>query len=119
MKTKIFSLGALALIMGGFFTSCTEKAVISTPPVTVGATVSDTLSGGTVKGTMASGKTYTIKRDLTVNAGDTLLLQPGVTLKIARGKTILVKGAFISLGTQTSPNYIGPDKSFTKTDGVG
>ena len=119
MKTKIFSLGALALIMGGFFTSCTEKAVISTPPVTVGATVSDTLSGGTVKGTMASGKTYTIKRDLTVNAGDTLLLQPGVTLKIARGKTILVKGVFISLGTQTSPNYIGPDKSFTKTDGVG
>ena len=120
MKTKIFSLGALALIACSFFTACTpETAIIATPPVIVPGAVSDTLSGGTVKGVMVSGKTYTIKRDLIVNAGDTLLLQAGVTLKIARGKTILVKGLFISLGTKALPNYIGPDKTFAKTDAVG
>ena len=121
MKSKIFSLGALALIAGSLLTSCTTKDenIVSTPPVVVGAAISDTLSGGTVKGTMISGKTYTIKRDLTVNAGDTLLLQPGVTIKMGRGKTILVKGVFISLGTKALPNYIGPDKTFTKTDAIG
>ncbi len=121
MKTKIFSLGALALIATSLFTACTPKDenIVSTPPVVVGAAISDTLSGGTVKGTMISGKTYTIKRDLTVNAGDTLLLQPGVTIKMGRGKTILVKGVFISLGTKALPNYIGPDKTFSKTDAIG
>ncbi|MDR3652305.1 MAG: hypothetical protein P4L34_04960 [Paludibacter sp.] len=120
MKTKIFYLSALALITASLFTSCTEKAVISTPPVVVGSAVSDASPlSGSVKGTMLSGKTYTISGDITVNAGDTLLLQPGVTVKVGRGKTILVKGVFISLGTKTSPNYIGPDKSFTKTDAAG
>jgi hypothetical protein len=120
MKSKIFSFGAMALFMGILFTSCTEKAVISTPPVTVGSPVSDASPlSGSVKGTMLSGKTYTIGGDITVNSGDTLLLQPGVTVKVGRGKTILVKGVFISLGTKASPNYIGPDKSFVKTDDVG
>ena len=65
MKTKIFSFGALALIAGSLLMSCTTKDenIVSTPPVVVGAAISDTLSGGTVKGTMISGKTYTIKRE--------------------------------------------------------
>lgn len=122
MKTKIFSLAAFAILSFGAFTSCkstAEQNTISTPPLTVGAAVSDTLSGGNVKGTMLSGKTYMIKRDLTVQTGDTLLLQPGVKLKISKGKTILVKGVFISLGTKALPNYIGPDISITKTDAMG
>ena len=122
MKTKIFSFAAFAILSIGTFTSCkstAEQNTISTPPVTVGAAVSDTLSGGTVKGTMLSGKTYMIKRDLIVQAGDTLLLQPGVKLKISKGKLILVKGVFISLGTKALPNYIGPDKAITKTDAMG
>lgn len=122
MKTKIFTLGALALIAGSIFTSCSSADVttVSVPPVVIGQAVSDaTPLSGSIKGTMLSGKTYTAGGDITINAGDTLLLQPGVTLKVGRGKTILVKGVFISLGTKTSPNYIGPDKSFTKTDAVG
>ena len=120
MKTNFFSLSAVVIIACSLFSSCTkDSTTVSTPPVVIGAAVSDTLSGGTVKGTMLSSKTYTIKRDLIVNAGDTLLLQPGVTLKMGRGKTIMVKGVFISLGTKALPNYIGPDKTFTKTDAAG
>jgi len=121
MKTKFFSLGALALIAVSAFTACTsDKATVSTPPVVIGQAVSDAAPlSGSVKGTMLSGKTYTAGSDITINAGDTLLLQPGVTLKVGRGKTILVKGVLISLGTKTLPNYIGPDRTFTKTDAVG
>jgi hypothetical protein len=121
MKSKISYLGAVALIAGSLFTSCTkDQNVVSTPPVVVGSAVSDAAPlSGSIKGTMLSGKTYTVGADITVNAGDTLLLQPGVTLKVGRGKTILVKGVFISLGTKASPNYIGPDKTFTKTDAIG
>lgn len=121
MKSKIFSLGALALIVTSIFTACTtDQTVVSTPPVVIGVAVSDASPlSGSVKGTMLSGKTYTIGGDITVNVGDTLLLQPGVTVKVGRGKTILVKGVFISLGTKALPNYIGPDKTFTKTDAIG
>jgi len=122
MKTKIFSFGALALIAVSMFTACTttDQTVVSIPPVIIGSAVSDASPlSGSIKGTMLSGKTYTAGGDITINAGDTLLLQPGVTFKVGRGKTILVKGVFISLGTKALPNYIGPDKTFTKTDAVG
>ena len=121
MKTKIISLGVSALVFGMFFTSCKKDSTdISTPPVVIGQAVSDaTPLSGSLKGTMLSGKTYTMGDNITVNAGDTLLMQPGVTLKVKRGKTIWVKGVFISLGTKDKPNFIGPDKAFTKTDAVG
>jgi hypothetical protein len=122
MKTKIFSFGAMALIAGSLLMSCTTKDenIVSTPPVVVGQAVSDAAPlSGSIKGTMLSGKTYILGGDITINATDTLLLQPGVTLKVGRGKTILVKGTFISLGTKALPNYIGPDKTFTKTDALG
>jgi hypothetical protein len=122
MKTKNLYLGALALIAGSIFTACTTADVttVSVPQVVIGQTVSDAAPlSGSIKGTMLSGKTYTINGDITINATDTLLLQSGVTLKVGRGKTILVKGTFISLGTKALPNYIGPDKTFTKTDALG
>lgn len=122
MKTKNFTVGILALMAGSIFTSCSKTDItkISIPPVVIGQAVSDASPlSGSIKGTMLSGKTYTVGDNVTINAGDTLLLQPGVTLKVSRGKTIMVKGVFISLGSKTSPNYIGPDKTFTKTDAVG
>jgi len=121
MKTKIFSLSAVAVLACSLFSSCAkDSTTVSVPPVVVGLAVSDAAPlSGSIKGTMLSGKTYTVGADITVNAGDTLLLQPGVNLKVSRGKTILVKGVFISLGTKALPNYIGPDKTFTKTDAAG
>ena len=121
MKTKIISFGVLAFIASTLFSSCTkDSTTVSVPPIVIGQAVSDAVPlSGSIKGTMLSGKTYTLGGDITINATDTLLLQPGVTIKVGRGKTILVKGTFISLGTQALPNYIGPDKTFTKTDAPG
>jgi hypothetical protein len=90
-----------------------ENAKIS--PIVVHASnpiTSDTLSGS-VKGTLLSGKTYYFASNITVNGGDTLLMQAGTTLiALGDGLTyqtapeIFVHGTFISLGTQANPNYI-------------
>jgi hypothetical protein len=60
---------------------------------------------GSIKGTLIAGKTYTLGCDVTINAGDTLIVQPGVTVyadaKAQAG--IIVQGTFLSLGTRTNP----------------
>src|ERR1700743_3119131 len=68
------------------------------PPSQVGQPVSSPSPlSGAVKGTMLSGQTYTLGGDIVVNAGDTLLLQSGVTVKIPGKFDIIVHGTFISL----------------------
>ena len=92
------------------FCSCkknNDNVQVSTPPLQVGQPVSNTSClSGSIKGTMLAGQTYSVCGDITVNAGDTLLLQSGVTVKIGGQYNIIVKGTFISLGTATAPNWI-------------
>lgn len=108
--SSIYVLMAVALL-----SAChkAELVNISQPVIQAGNAIkSDTLAGS-VKGTMLSGKTYYFKSDITVNDGDTLLMQSGVKLiAIGDGTTwqkspqISVHGTFISLGTKDQPNYI-------------
>ena len=52
------------------------KAVITpASPISESAPLS-----GTLKGTMLAGKTYTVVGDIFVNSGDTLIIEPGVTV---------------------------------------
>jgi len=77
--------------------------------------VSDSLPlCGAIKGVMITGKTYTIGCNVTVNAGDTLLLEPGVTVKVDPNVIVIIKGTFISDGTAAQPNII--TSLSTKTD---
>lgn len=83
------------------------KKVEASHPITT-----DTLSGA-VSGTLLSGKTYYFSTDITINAGDTLLMQPGSTLiaigdgvKTETSPQITCNGTFVSLGTATDNNYI-------------
>ncbi|HEY8969627.1 MAG TPA: hypothetical protein VIM64_11050 [Puia sp.] len=83
------------------------KKVEASHPITT-----DTLSGS-VSGTLLSGKTYYFSSDITINAGDTLLMQPGSTLiaigdglKTETSPQITCNGTFVSLGTATDNNYI-------------
>jgi hypothetical protein len=112
---KILNLLPILLALATTFSACHQKEIvnISAPLVqTANAITSDTLKG-TVKGTLLANKTYYFKTDITVNDGDTLLLQSGVHLiAICDGLTpatapeIFMHGTFISLGTQSAPNYI-------------
>jgi hypothetical protein len=112
---KIFN--QLVVVFGLLLTlsACHKEQVANISPpliIVANAIKSDTLSG-TVKGVMLAGKTYYFKTDITVNDGDTLMMQEGVKLiAIGDGKTsattpeIFMHGTFISLGTKNNPNYI-------------
>ncbi len=106
---KILLFGLLLTGMAFTF-SCSkpgsESTNVSTPPLQIGQTISTSTHSGTVKGTMTSGNTYTITGDLTINRGDTLLIQSNVKVEMGPGTFINVKGTLISLGTKDNPNYI-------------
>ncbi|SDQ01695.1 hypothetical protein SAMN05428975_5940 [Mucilaginibacter sp. OK268] len=81
-------------------------------------------SGGTtvapIKGTMLSGKTYTVQDgcDLVINASDTLLMQPGVTLNMGLKSSLIVLGTLVSNGSEKQPNWI-TIPGITKNDAPG
>lgn len=112
---KLFKLLAFAFGATLMLSAChkSELTDISQPLIQSGNVItSDTLKG-TIKGTLLSGKTYYFSSDITVNDGDTLLMQNDVRLiALGDGKTwqtspeIIMHGTFISLGTQDKPNYI-------------
>lgn len=85
----------------------TEEPSISEPQLQVGQTISSDTLSGSVKGTLQSGKTYYFKDQVTINAGDTLVMQSGVKLlSLSPQAQLIVKGAFVSLGTKDNPNWI-------------
>ncbi|HXC05232.1 MAG TPA: hypothetical protein VNZ86_10805 [Bacteroidia bacterium] len=112
MKKNLYLLATGSLFLVAVFSSCkknssTEQTVVSVPPYQIGQPVSDAAPlSGSIKGTMLSGHNYIIGGDVTVNKGDTLLLQPNVNVCVNNASTIIVKGVFISLGTQATPNSI-------------
>lgn len=114
LRTALCALSVLALA------SCSKKkdtAIISTPLLQVGKTVSNSASlSGAIKGTMLANQTYTVSGDVIVNAGDTLLIQKGVKVNMTNAANFIVKGTLVSLGTKDAPITI-TDPSKTKTTG--
>jgi hypothetical protein len=117
-KLQIISLGLSLFALA----SCSKKsdnAVVSAPLLQVGKAISNTatLTAGSYKGTMLAGQTYTVSGDITINAGDTLLIQKGVKVNMTNGANFIVNGDLISLGTSDAPVTI-TDPSKTKTTGA-
>jgi hypothetical protein len=115
---SILTRALLVLCVAALFAACkASTSAVSTPQYQVGSIITgDTLSGA-IKGTMQAGKTYYFDSNLTINAGDTVVMQSGVSLlslytPSASGSgyapMITVHGTFFSLGTQSAQNYIGP-----------
>jgi len=110
LKIAFFSLSLFALA------SCSkhsDNAVVAPPQIQVGQPISNAapLTTNSYKGTMLAGQTYTVNGDITVNAGDTLLIQKGVTINMGKGYNFFVNGTLISLGTSDAPTtitYPGP-----------
>ncbi len=118
LKLALFSLSLLALAA---CSKHSDNSVVAVPQILVGKAISNTapLTTGTYKGTMLAGQTYTVNGDITVNAGDTLLIQKGVTINMAKGANFFVNGMLVSLGTSDAPTtitYPGPGR--VKNTGV-
>lgn len=113
---KITGLGIM-LVMAIASCKKADTSKISVALIQVGQPVSSAAPlSGNIKGTMLTGQTYTISGDVTINAGDTLLIQKGVTVNVKNGANIFVNGTFVSLGTKDGPVTI-TDPSRSKTTG--
>src|SRR5215831_6018050 len=107
---KLFNISPVILILIIFIASCKKENVsVNQPGPEVSNPINSDTIGGTVKGTMLSGKTYYVKSDITVNRGDTLFVQSGVTVYVLNNATFYISGIIISEGTQQAPNtFTGP-----------
>ena len=135
MKKNLMRFGFAMLTTAALF-SCSKSdgddgAVISKPRKTVGQEITSTVlpvlddNGNPIplKGTMRSGLTYHITADVSINEGDTLYIQPGVTVIVEGDGTLgnspvfLVEGSIISDGTQEEPIYFTvPEEKRSKGD---
>jgi hypothetical protein len=109
MKKAI--IPALIILFVSGITGCNkwaeDKSNIYRATQGAGKTVSDSVPlAGSIKGTMLEGKTYTIDSDIYINDGDTLMIQPGVTLNFRNGSGLVVLGSLFSEGTQAAPIYM-------------
>jgi hypothetical protein len=105
---KKIIIPSLAILFVYFSSGCNkwaeDKSNIEAATEQAGKTVSDSLPlGGSIKGTMLAGKTYTIDSDIVIDDGDTLMIQPGVTLNFKNGSGMVVLGSLFSEGTQAAP----------------
>jgi hypothetical protein len=122
-KSKILSC---SLVLGAaiFFASCSkseEQVIVSEPLFQVGQSVSTSVPlAGPIKGTLLADQVYTVGGDVYINEGDTLVVQPGVHINFPGDMPycFVVKGTFLSLGTQEKPIYFTVP-SAVKTDQIG
>lgn len=112
---KTLAFTGLVITMGACHKD--EKLNLSVPVTQSGSLITSENLSGAIKGTLQSGKTYYFDKNITVNEGDTLLMQSGVTL-IAKGDgtpgncpQINLHGTLISLGTKENPNSITIEKA--------
>jgi len=113
MKKLKLGLLALSVLAVAACKKSSDNAQVAAPQIQVGKLISNTapLAAGSYKGTFQAGQTYTVNGNITVNAGDTLLIQKGVTINMAKGANFFVNGILVSLGTSDAPTtitYPGP-----------
>lgn len=116
-KLQIISL-AMSLLALAACSKKSDHSVVSKPQIQIGKAIPNTgvLPAGTYKGTMLANQTYTVSGDITINAGDTLLIQKGVKINMTNGANFIVNGDLISLGTKDAPVTI-TDPRRSKTTG--
>ncbi|PRY44255.1 hypothetical protein CLV58_103224 [Spirosoma oryzae] len=118
---SLLATAVLATLSG--CNSADETVVVSQPLFKVGQAVSTkTPLSGPVKGTLQSDSTYRVGGDVYVNAGDTLVIQPGAKVYFPGGTgqvySFIVHGTLLSLGTQAKPVYFTVPTA-VKTDTYG
>ncbi len=128
MKKYILFLSIISA--GLFMVSCKKtadnkdlwKAIIP-----IASPISDSAClSGSIKGTMLTGKTYTVCGDIYVNATDTLIIQEGVKINFGLNTALGtnapcglgIKGSLFCLGTKDKPILI-TYPGVTKTDQLG
>jgi hypothetical protein len=115
---KHVTIAGCSLVLALAFTACSKNdSKVSQAQIQIGQQVDNSAPlSGAIKGTMKTGLTYIVTGNVTVNAGDTLLIQKGVTVQVKNGACFFVNGTLVTLGTKDAPINI-TDPSRTKTTG--
>ncbi len=96
-----------------------EQVTVSAPLFSVGQPVDNSKPlCNAIKGTMKEGLEYHIGCDVTVNKGDTLLVQQGAKIYFDGNYNIIVRGSIVCLGTKEKPIWFTV-KDLAKTDVAG
>lgn len=116
---KHLTIAGCSLVLAMAFTACSKNdSNVSQAQIQVGQEVNNSAPlSGAIKGTMKANLTYIINGNVTVNAGDTLLIQKGVTVQVKNGSCFFVNGTLVTLGTKDAPITI-TDPSRAKTTGT-
>lgn len=118
LTTALRGTGLLAVAALGLLAACnksSEEVQLSTPVFSVGKPVDNAAPiGGSIKGTMKQDLEYDVSADVFVNAGDTLVLQPGVKVNFLGNYNFVIKGTLLSLGTQAKPVWFRAKNASTK-----
>ena len=86
---KILNTTAIIILLSGC-SKWKEDRKLAEPVVKAAQPISDAAPlCGAIKGTMLSGKTYTIGCDVVINKGDTLMIQAGVHINVKNKAGIL------------------------------
>ncbi|PSL47941.1 parallel beta helix pectate lyase-like protein [Chitinophaga niastensis] len=111
MKAISLSSIYMGIVLAVTLSACSKmEEVTFIPPdiPTSNPITSDTIPAF-AKGTLLANHSYTILQDVTVKAGDTLLAQPGVTVKVMNNSQIIVQGVLKSVGTKDQPVSFNSD----------
>lgn len=119
MGSGIVRLSLVGLMaMGAFSCSKSGSASVSTPVTTVGQTVKPGNISGTIKGTLQSDSSYYVTGDVSINKGDTLVVQAGVHVYFTGNYSFFIHGNLLSLGTKDKQVWFTV-QNLPKSDVVG
>ncbi|HCL83169.1 MAG TPA: hypothetical protein DIC22_04300 [Chitinophagaceae bacterium] len=102
---RIYLSGLSLLLMATIvlFACSKSNSSVAPPYVPGGQDVQPGNISGPIKGTMQSNQTYFVTGDVTVNRGDSLIIQPGVNVYFKGAYNFWIKGNLFSLGSSSSP----------------
>jgi hypothetical protein len=111
MSKLMFGVLAAVFLFSAVITGCTKDDKKEDPIDQDGiTTITDAMTelGGMMRGTLKSGRTYTLKGDLIIPENQEIIIEPGVTLIAPKdnsgiGYEITVIGSLIAQGTSTQP----------------
>jgi hypothetical protein len=108
-----FRVAGLFISAGLLFAACSKSSNSANKGVVLPANAirSTTVAGGNIKGTMLTDSTYIVMGDLNILPGDSLIIQPGTTVKFYANNKVTVQGTILSLGTATQPITITTDST--------
>ncbi len=116
---QVLGIGLFSVLLAA--TSSCKKSdngtTIAAPAYSVGKPVTGDTIQGSIKGYLQQGKTYYMAGNVTIDATDTLVVQPGVKVEVLGNYYFKVSGAFLSLGTESEQIYF-TYQGLTKEDNM-